>query len=187
MIIQTSAPSLTFIYYYILLGEGGWTYNEYNTLILVTMCLCSLFLMLIASEAKKMKFWKIVLLSSIVLNFANCGLSIALFASDFSVPIFIVIYGIIYFLNVSGLSMVFVPVVGRISKYLPDGFESTGVTLVVAANKLSFFICTMSTSYLLSTYQVDDGYYGRLKTPQLISDWIYAASILIAPLFLWVG
>ena len=103
-------------------------------------------------------------------------------------PVFIVIYGIIFILNVGALNMVFVPVVGRISKYLPEGFESTGVTLVVAANKVGlFFICTMSTSYLLAAYKVDAGYFERLEQPQMICNWIYFADILIAPLFLWMG
>ena len=179
---------MVIIYYYVLLGIGGWSYNEYNIMFLIAISLCSIILMFIASVSEKIQFWKMMMFASIALNFSYIALSSTLFSGYFPVPVFMAIYGLLFSLNICAMNMVFVPVVGRISKYLPEGFESTGVTLVVPANKVGFNVFSILTEgWLLSTYRVQNGYFSRLRTPQMICDTIFTLNVLVGPLFLWTG
>ena len=188
MVIQGSPPTPQLIYYYVLTGEGGWSYNQFNTVNLISMCVCSIALVFIASKAEKIKFWRVMLYASIIMNISIAALTIVLFSDQFSVPLFILIYGSILSVNVCPLNMVFVPVVGRISKHIPEGFESTGVTLVVAANQLATnFNSSLLSVWTLAAYHVESGYYSGLRGPQMITNWLSVLEILSAPAFLWTG
>ena len=185
--ILTGPPNPIVVYSYLLLGQGGWTYNQYNTVFLAGTLISSVTCAVIASKSEKVKFWKIMFIAAFFLEFSNMALTLTLYSYEVPKILYFVIYGTLLVINITALNMSFVPVVGRVSKYLPEGFESTGVTLIVSTFTFFLSFGTISTGWVLDAYNVSNGYYSRMKDPILICDTIYVASLFLAPLFLWTG
>ena len=90
---------------------------------------------------------------------------------------------------VNGLAvdLLLMPMVGRISKYLPEGFESTGVVVIISG--LNFFSSVQSElgANQISKYGVGNGYYERAMPVYVINYAIQMAIFISAPLFLIWG
>jgi hypothetical protein len=76
------------------------------------------------------------------------------------------------------------PVVGRISKYLPEGFESTGVVVVVSLLNFAYTACGKLGSSQQHSFHVRSGYYERGMNLFLLDFAIMTGMIMIAPVFL---
>ena len=81
-------------------------------------------------------------------------------------------------------SLILVTVVSRISRLLPEGFESTGVTMIISTSNISFSFGQYFSSVLADSYGVYGGYYGRIKGPQEILIGMITFVISLAPCLL---
>jgi len=77
-----------------------------------------------------------------------------------------------------------IPVIGRISPFLPDGFEATGITLVVATLNFTYTLSNLADAYEIEFFQLESGYYLRTTFPLLLNFGFCAFCVLISPLFL---
>ena len=66
---------------------------------------------------------------------------------------------------------------------MPVGFESTGVTMLVAIMNVANLGSGLLASVILEVYNVGDGYYERAYTPFKIVCWISLGVNVICPLF----
>jgi hypothetical protein len=107
-----------------------------------------------------------------------------LFIRDFSKAFIFCIRLVIFILQNLGLDLSIVPLVGKVSKELPEGFESTGITIVIAAYNLANMLNQEFSSYLLDRFDCRDGYYERSKAPYLLNIAFLVGLIAVSPLFL---
>ena len=54
------------------------------------------------------------------------------------------------------------PIIGKISKFMPNGFESTGVTLVITLYNVTGVVSNMIDAYELKIFDIKSGYYDRV-------------------------
>lgn len=66
---------------------------------------------------------------------------------------------------------------------MPVGFESTGVTMLVAVMNVANLGGGLLASVILQDYNVEDGYYERAEIPFWIVCWISLGVNIICPLF----
>ena len=171
-------------YQYILMGEGGWSYNLYIINQFVYLCLVSFILIAFVATINNVPFWILILVASILCALGNVTLSCTIFVQWFPKYVF---FGLFIFLNVVYLTaqnLLLIPLIGRVSKYLPEGFESTGVTTIIALFNLGGSFSGLLTEYMLTKYGVKAGYYRRIEMPQNIVNGIQVVLVLIAPVFL---
>lgn len=74
--------------------------------------------------------------------------------------------------------------IGRFTTYMPEGFESTGVTMLVSVMNMGVLSSGLLASAELQAYNVISGYYERARTPMNINCWISLAVCYACPLFI---
>ena len=79
------------------------------------------------------------------------------------------------------------PLIGRISKYLPEGFESTGVVVIIACSNFAGATSAGLGATQQENYQIDNGYYDRGLNLFVFNYGIMVGLVIIAPLFLAWG
>ena len=75
-------------------------------------------------------------------------------------------------------------VIGRFTTYMPEGFESTGVTILVSIMNIGTLSSGLLASVELQAYDVVDGYYERAQGPMDINCMISLVVSLVCPLFI---
>jgi len=73
--------------------------------------------------------------------------------------------------------------IGRFTTYMPEGFESTGVTLLVAFYNMGVLSSGLLAATENSNFNVIDGYYERARKPMMINCWISLGVCILCPLF----
>jgi hypothetical protein len=73
--------------------------------------------------------------------------------------------------------------IGRFTAYLPEGFESTGVTMLVSVMNVGVLSSGLLASAELDAYNVYAGYYERARTPMDINCYISLAVCILTPAF----
>ena len=81
-------------------------------------------------------------------------------------------------------SLITVTILGRISRLFPAGFESTGITLIIAISNISYSLGQFLSADLVESYGVKAGYYMRFMGPQTILVGSIIALIASTPIFL---
>lgn len=76
-----------------------------------------------------------------------------------------------------------IAIIGSFTDYMPLGFESTGVTVLVAIMNMATLGSGLITSQVLQTYGVGDGYYERVYNPFWVVCWISLGVNIVLPLF----
>jgi hypothetical protein len=110
--------------------------------------------------------------------------SIYLFTEEVGYPIIFAVRVVQTFMKLNQWKFLVIPVIGRISPFLPDGFEATGITLVVSSLNLTYTLSNLLDAYEIEYFKLDDGYYMRTTLPLLINFGFCAFFVLVCPLFL---
>ena len=156
-------------YAFVLLGRGGWSFNLFNFTNFIGLITTNALLLVGVTRIGKWLKYNIIIAITLALFAASVLMSTTVIYSDkFDQIEFSVFYIVALFFYNVGKNLVYITIVGRISKYLPEGFESTGVTILIACNNLSFTGGQYLGSEILAYYDVKAGYYDRLKGPQVI-------------------
>lgn len=66
------------------------------------------------------------------------------------------------FLKQCSYNLTVVPIIGKITKFMPHGFESTGVTLVSTIYNITAVLASMIGAYELKFFEVRNGHYDRV-------------------------
>ena len=180
-------PSPGTYWVYMLLGEGGWSFNLYVTVTFISSLVTSIMLGWFVSAVKTMSFYNLQFYGNLIGVLAVYGSTINLFCQYFNPYFFAVIYFMNGFLLNLGGNIQTVSLIGRISKYLPEGFESTGITLMISSfNAIGIINGYISTPFL-QQFNIHAGYYRRVRGPQIFSLISSIVFILLSPLFLMWG
>ena len=186
-LLPSFLPSPDIYYIYMMLGRGGWSFDEYVINGFVTGLLRSFALIWFVNAVKNLSFVNLQLYGQIISAACILSFSVALYCQYFSVLSFSIVWLFINMLYTFGSNMMMVSLVGRISKYLPEGFESTGVTIIISGFAVAFTVNKYVSTPFLEQFDIEPGYYDRVEAPQVF--WIISRTlfVLLSPLFLMWG
>ena len=157
-------------YAFVLIGQSNWSFDLFNITGFFSALICNIIVLSgIAKIGQYVKYNIILVGSLIAFSIYLLISSSVIFADRFDKTEYAVFYTLIDCLWNISIKMFYITLTGRISKFLPEGFESTGVTLVIAFFNLSQTAGQLLASEILSYYKVTAGYYGRLESPQMIA------------------
>ena len=182
--LLTCIPYLYNASYYILQNKAGWS----NTLIGVVDALYSyvntIIVTLILNQKKGISLTRMFLLAVIFLGASQVLLTFAVLPDSFNFITGVVAMTLVYGFFYSSNQLSQIPLVGKISQKLPEGFESSGTNLITGVTKMFTSIGKWLAAVELQAMDVGNGYYERIKSP-LIYNIIYITGLsLIAPLLL---
>lgn len=184
---SSTIPILGDLMNYILMGSGRWSYDvlSYNNLLFGIGY--SVAFMLLIDKLKGIPFWKLIIFAQFLTAF---GLGFSIF------NIYGMYIGVFWTFILSlfgntvqslGSDLLLIPMIGRISKYLPDGFESTGITVIIALQNFTVLGNNQFSASEMEYYGIDKGYYDRTKWPMAWNTGAQVLLMLLAPLFLGWG
>ena len=174
--------------FYMLVGEGGWTFQEYNINNFVTSVLMSLVLMSFFNLVKGWSFTSLQIWGQILAQVTSIASTSIIWCRYFSVIEYSIILFVINFVATFASNIQLTAIVGRVSKYLPEGFESTGVTTIISASNAVIIINGYVNQWFFPYFNIKPGYYdSRLKIPFDISNILSVFWVLVGPLFLFLG
>lgn len=79
-----------------------------------------------------------------------------------------------------------ISIIGKFSQYCPEGFESTGVTLLITFSNTATTVSSSIASYELTAFNVTEGHYDNLIWPSLYNHYYAILLIILCPIFsLW--
>jgi hypothetical protein len=141
----------------------------------------------VLNKMKGVALWKCFIVAGIA-NAIAYLLQLPFFFSE-QLSIYLILtcrflYSLVFNLAVDLLLM---PMVGRVSKYLPEGFESTGVVVVISG--VNFF-STLQNQFgadQIMNYKIGNGYYDRAIPVYKLNFAIMVSLFASAPLFLSWG
>ena len=172
-------------YSFVLLGQAGWSFGVFNLTTSISMLCAYVIIMSVVTRIGKWFKYNIILTGAQIFYALYLLVSCTvIFSNKFDEGVYSVIFTLSNTLWMLSKSLTFITIVGRISKFLPKGFESTGVTLTVACFNLSSSIGQYLGSLIIQMYHVRDGYYERLEGPQMIAFGLSILVIAVCPLFL---
>jgi hypothetical protein len=121
------------------------------------ICYYFFFLWLI-NKLKGVPLWKLFVLGNL-----SGVIGVLQMSVFFDLPVWAQLASRFIFGLVGQLSSDFflLPLIGRISKYLPEGFESTGVVVIIASLNFSGTTSAKLGSNQQADYMIKDGYYDR--------------------------
>jgi len=129
---MTLPPSSGGTYEYLLTKKAGLSIAELSLIDNIASVIYYFIFLIVLNKMKGVALWKLFLIAGVANNLAYL-MQFPFFFSESLTPLilggFRFVWSLINFLAVDLLLM---PMVGRISKYLPEGFESTGVVVVVS-------------------------------------------------------
>ena len=183
IIVDGISPTLSTASNYLLTNMANWSSDDIAINNLIFGILYTIFMTYLVNKVKGIKFEYLMLLGgitqvfNIMSNFVIIKAGVVPFKWMFLQQIFQ------QFMQQFAMDMPQMATIGRVSLYLPEGFESTGVTLVIAIANVGLTGCNILNSKELSGWRAEAGYYERLFWP-VVLDTVYAVFVvLITPFF----
>jgi hypothetical protein len=187
MYLNMTFPPAPAMYDYILTKKGGMSVTALSVIDNTASIIYYFVLLVVINKVKNVPLWKMFIIAGFANNLSYMMLFSYFFTetlSHFQIGCFRFIWSLINFLAVDLLLM---PIIGRISKFLPEGFESTGVVVVISGlNLCGVFQGKMGVAQL-DKWGIMDGYYERALPVYFINFAIQMGIYMSAPLFLFKG
>ena len=188
IILPVLPPSPAIYNFYLAVGEGGWTFEDWNLVSFISMALMAIFLMSFINLVKNWSFTTVQIWGQILASISTIATSFILWCRYFSVIECSVLIFFITFVSAFATNIQLTSIIGRVSKYLPEGFESTGITTLISASNAVGIMNGYVNTWFFPYFGVKAGYYdSRLRTPFIISDGLAVFWVLAGPLFLILG
>lgn len=169
---------------YILLNEGGWDVADLSVLTLTNGLVYSISMLLLLRKAlSKVKFEYNYLLGAIGLTISNMLFYPFLYSREIG---FYGMFGINFIQSILISVAGFLPqmaTIGRFTSYLPEGFESTGVTILVSISNIGIINSGLMAASELVYFDVKSGYYKRIEDAMHLNVALSVLFVLLVPLF----
>ena len=187
MFLSTLPPNLFNVYTYVLLGIGNWSFSLFNANSFIANFIATVILILgIKKLGESFPYNTITLLSQILYSVYLIMACTIVLSGNYEPWQYSIFWGFVLMMQNFSANLLFTAIVGSISKYLPKGFESTGIEIVVSVFYLgAYTLGPYFAKPYVDYYHVDSGYYERMATPQVIISFVRVGFVLFAPLFLW--
>ena len=176
---------MTQVYTFMLLSDGGWSFELFNTSTLIGTIIVNLTLLLgLKKIAKTFNCYQLIIFGLIMAGISFVISSSVVYCEDFSSNQFAILWTVGITLLQFSISLVLVTVIGRISRRFPAGVESTGTTLVFSIRNIAMSAGLYLSSELVQVYGVHAGYYQRIQSPQILLVSLTIGLIALSPFFL---
>lgn len=179
-----AVPQLSDAGNYILLNEGGWNVADLSVLTLTNGLVFSITMLLLLRKAlSKVKFVYNYLLGAIGLVFVNSLFYPFLYSREIG---FYGMFTLNFFQSILVNVVAFLPqmaTIGRFTSYMPEGFESTGVTILVSICNMGLISSGLLAAEELVYFDVKAGYYSRIQNAMHLNVGLAVLMVLICPLF----
>ena len=181
-------PQLSGLFYYIILTNGGWNIGLLAFNDLIVGLLFSFGFLYYLNRYKSAPFYKLMIAGMVIVSASFFMYSVYLFIDVMPIAVMF-FYRIILFISQSvGTNLLNVPVIGNISKVLPEGFESTGINVAISMLDTMDITNQKFSSWQINAFRCYEGYYEkRTQGPWVMNMWWWIGLILLSPLFLIWG
>lgn len=187
ILIFKLVPSMSTLNQFILLGQGRWNFDILSANTLVGSLIYSLGFLIYVNKIKGASFPKLVNLGFILRAVGYIATILYIYTRYFPLW-FLFTYKIFADMMYSlGGDLLFIPMVGKISKYLPEGFESTGITIAISFSNLTGISSGFTAKYEINHFKIKKGYYERTAGSIVLNSAINCVFILVSPFFLFRG
>ena len=177
-------PVFVSLFQFVFLGKGNWSTKELAVNELVLGVSNGLFLLAVLGKLKKLTYSYLILAGIVLYTLSVAGSCAFLFVEHYPRWFAHVLRFVVLFIQNFGFSLLLVPIVGRISKFLPKGFENTGVTVVLALYNASWITEGIISGKIIQRVGIKNGYYERAQTPLLFGIGSRVVLIFLSPIFL---
>lgn len=180
-----AVPALGDVANFILLNKGGWTLEQVSYITLTTGVLFAFFMIwFLGAIMPKMPFYVSYVLGGAGLVVGNMMMYAFLEPQELGFWKMFAFYWIQTMLTNFTQNLPQIATIGKFTTYMPEGFESTGVTILVSVMNMGVLSSGLLASAELQAYDVVAGYYERARTPMNINCWISLGVCVACPLFI---
>ena len=183
IIVMGLCPNLGTASNYLLTNMADWSTSDIALNNLVFGVLYTIIMSFILNKLKKIKFEYLMLLGGITKVLSTMSFFCMIKAEYIGYNTMFGIQLFIQFVAQFALDMPMIATIGRISQYLPEGFESTGVTLIIAIGNLGITASNLFAAREFDIWKAIVGYYGRLFWPVVVNTGYTIFVVLITSLF----
>ena len=182
LVLYQFIPQMPQIYTFMLLSTGGWSFDLFNFTTLIGSLAINMILLFGFPRIGKAVNCHVLILAGAIMAGLSLLLSSGVILSNEYTPDSFSIYWTLAssMVTLSG-TLILVTVVGRVSRLLPEGFESIGIALITSFVNICTSAGQFLGSELATVYGVKAGYYGRMLDPQVIVVSSAIALIGISP------
>lgn len=185
LLLMCVPPALETMLLILLIGKANWGYALLSSNDFVTGTIYSLFFIGFINKITGANFARIIIFGAFIYTLAN-GLNIVFFYSaSFPTWTLYIIRIFIAFLWNFGGDLLLVPAVGEISKRLPEGIESTGVTLFISLSNFSSTVSGLLSGKEIDYFNIKDGYYDRAKKAYALNVAMRTTLVFLSPAFFY--
>jgi hypothetical protein len=184
-IILIAVPNLGDVGNFILLNKGGWSLEQVSYVTLSTGVFFAFFMIwFLGACMPKMPFYVSYIIGSSGLVITN--MMFYLFIDPIKIGFWrmFAIYWIQTMISNFTGNLPNLATIGRFTTYMPEGFESTGVTILVATMNMGVLSSGLLAAAELKAFNVVDGYYDRVTQPITINCMISIGVCILCPLFI---
>ena len=183
IIVEGLCPGLTTASNYLLTNISHWSGEDIAINNLSFGLLYTILMTYFLNKVKSIKFEYLVLLGGINQVLTSMSYFFMIKAREIDYYSMFAIQIFMQFAAQFALDMPQIAVIGRVSLYLPEGFESTGVTLVIAIGNIGLTVSNLLAAKEISAWGAAVGYYERLFWPVVINTVYSIFVVLVTPCF----
>jgi len=180
-----AVPALGDVANFILLNKGGWTLEQVSYITLTTGVLFSFFMIwFLGAIMPKVPFYMSYVCGGAGLVITTMMSFNFLHPEELGFWKMFAIYWLQTIITNFTQNLPQITTIGRFTTYMPEGFESTGVTMLVSVLNMGVLSNGLLSSYELQSFDVVAGYYDRARHPMKINCLISLALCIVCPLFI---
>ena len=182
-LLTRMVPDSTEAIKFILINKGGWSYSKFGQVTAVNAFLATFVVIVLQKVPRNSSFEKLFLAGILATGYARLIEIPQMFPSIPLYLFFASFFSQSIFACISDLFTT-IPIFGRLNTLVPDGFESTGATVVESLIAASGAVSLFGTKKELEYFGVVNGYYERLKAPLVVNAALCVLISYVCPLFL---
>lgn len=183
-VILIAVPNTADVGNFILLDKGGWNLEQVSYVSLTSGVLFSFFMIwFLAACMPKVPFYLSYIIGAVGVMIGN------MFMYAFLEPYEIGFWGMFWVSFIQALITNFgqtlpqIATIGRFTSYMPEGFESTGVTILVSVCNVGVLGSGLLASLELQAHDVVAGYYERARDVMDLNCYISLGVAIACPIF----
>ena len=183
MVMIQMIPEMGDVATYILLSVAQWTYLDLSLNFLVFGVVYVCIMLVLINYIKGLKFQNVIFMVCLCQGFNQMFNWFILIVRQMG-------YGTLFMLQIMQSLFVYfisdmtmIAVLGRTSRFFPEGFESTAITVIIAIGNVGIISSGLIAAQELSYFGVYSGYYDRMTRPILINCVLAIMLMLVYPFF----
>lgn len=169
--------------HYILINEAKWSSLSLSFVNLVFGIGYSCTMIYVINYFKKLQLGNLLIFGVVCLCISNFGHYSLYFARELPYfALFAIQVGQITFQAIAR-ELPQIAIIGKFSKKCPEGFESTGITLLISVTNTGVILSGVLAGKLLGWFDVTSGHYDNLIWPSFYCHYYSLVLVLLSPFF----